>query len=133
MVSGPPPPQNYFQLPILAQPGVRRPGQITSGTFPFFAAVYLPAGFRPVALTAEYLEVVVLAVVGAAAIVDVVDFKGCRCGVMVSAVGAGVCVAVEYAASGCGGYVLGGVCPGHRSPFFVPCSGREPAACISGG
>lgn len=37
---------------------------------------------------------------------------------MVSAVSAGVCVAVEYAAPGRGGYVLGGVIPSHCSPIL---------------
>ena len=74
------------------------------------------------ALTAECLEVVVLAVVGAAAIVDVVDFKGCRCGVMVAAAGAGVCVAVEYSMSGCGGYMFGSVVPSHRVPPVFLCA-----------
>lgn len=64
------------------------------------------------------MEVVVLVVVWAAAIVYVVDFKSCSCEVVVPAVDAGVCVAIEYAASGCGGYVLGGVCPDHHSPVL---------------
>ena len=45
-----------------------------AGTFAFFTPLHLPLGFHPVALAAECLEVVVLVVVGAAAIVDVVDF-----------------------------------------------------------
>lgn len=113
---------------------MRRPGQIAAGTFPFFTPLHLPLGFRTVAWAAECLKVDIQAVGGTAAIVYVVDFKSCSCEVVVPAVDAGVCVAVEYAASGCGGYVLGGVCPDHHSPFFfVPCSGHESVACISGG
>lgn len=108
---------------------MRRPGQIAAGTFPFFTPLHLPLGFRTVAWAAECLKVDVQAVGGTAAIVYVVDFKSCSCEVVVPAVDAGVSVAVEYTASGCGGYVLGGVCPDHHSPFFVPCSSRELVAC----
>lgn len=97
---------------------MRRPGQIAAGTFPFFTPLHLPLGFRTVAWAAECLKVDVQAVGGAAAIVYVVDFKSCSCEVVVPAVDAGVCVAIEYAASGCGGYVLGGVCPDHHSPVL---------------
>ena len=70
-----------------------------------------------------------MVIVGAAFVVDVVDFQALGAATL----GALVAVAVEYAASGCGGYVLGGVCPDHHSPFFfVPCSSRELAACASG-
>lgn len=73
-VSGPPPPRNYFQSLILAQPGVRRPGQVTAGAFAFFTPLCFLLGFGAVALAAECLEVGVLVVGGAAAVVDVVDF-----------------------------------------------------------
>lgn len=113
---------------------MRRPGQIAAGTFPFFTPLHLPLGFRTVAWAAECLKVGVQTVDGTAAVIYVVDFECCSCGVVVPTLGALVAVAVEYAASGCGGYVLGGVCPDHHSPFFfVPCSSRELAACISGG
>lgn len=92
-----------------------------AGTFAFFTPLHLPLGFRTVAWAAECLKVDVQAVGGTAAIVYVVDFKSCSCEVVVPAVDAGVCVAVEYAASGCGGYVLGGVCPDHHSPFLSLC------------
>lgn len=67
------------------------------------------------------MKVDVQAVGGAATVVYVVDFECCSCEVVVPAVDAGVCVAVEYAASGCGGYVLGGVCPDHHSPLCSLC------------
>ena len=112
---------------------MRCPRKIPAGAFAFFTPLHLPLGFRTVAWAAERLKVDVQAVGGTAAIVYVVDFECCSCGVVVPTLGALVAVAVKYAASGCGGYVLGGVCPDHHSPFFfVPCSGREPAACASG-
>ena len=113
---------------------MRRPGQVTAGAFAFFTPLCFLLGFGAVAWAAECLKVGVQAVGGTAAIVYVVDFKSCSCEVVVAAVGAGVCVSVEYAASGCGGYVFGGVVPSHFPPpgLFVPCSGREPAACASG-
>lgn len=98
---------------------MRRPGQIAAGTFLFFTPLHLPLGFRTVAWAAECLKVGVQAVGGAATVVYVVDFECCSCGVVVPTLGALVAVAVEYAASGCGGYVLGGVCPDHHSPFVL--------------
>lgn len=93
---------------------MRRPGQIAAGTFPFFTPLHFPLGFCAVAWAAEHLEVRVAVIVGAACVVDVVDFQALRA----AALGALVTVAVEYAAPGRDGYMLGGVCPGHRSPVL---------------
>lgn len=98
---------------------MRRPGQIAAGAFEFFTPLCFFLGFGAVALAAECLKVGVQAVGGTAAIVYVVDFKSCSCGVVVAAFGAGVCVSVEYAASGCGGYVFGGVVPSHYPHPFL--------------
>lgn len=105
---------------------------MTAGPFLFFAPLNLPLGFGAVALAAECLEVGVFVVVGAALVVDVVYVEGAVCG---AACGALVAVSVEYAAPGCGGDVFRGVVPSHchLRLFFVPRSGREPAACVSGG
>lgn len=67
-------------------------------------------GFGLVAGFAECLEVGVGVVVGSALVVDVVDFEWCLC---CAAVLACVVVAFEYAVSGVGVDVFGGVGPGH--------------------
>lgn len=87
-----------------------------AGAFAFFAAVYFAAGFCPVAVLAEDLEVCVFVVVGAALVVDVVYVEGAVCG---AACGALVAVSVEYAAPGCGGDVFRGVVPSHCHLRFL--------------
>ena len=92
-----------------------------------FAGFACGLGF--VTLRAEHLEVLVVVVVGAALVVDVVDLQVLG----TTALNALIPIAFEDSFTCGGGDVGFGVCPGHRSPFFVPCSGHEPVACISGG
>lgn len=66
-----------------------------------------------VACGAECLQVGVVVVVGSSGVVDVVNFEVVGVGVVVSAVLAGVVVAVEDCVSGCGGDVFCVVVPGH--------------------
>ena len=92
-------------------------------------------GFLPVVLWAEPLDVV--GGVGSALTVwgDVVEFEVAGCGAVWMVAGVWQVVfgpGLEFVVAGCS--VAVGVCPCHCAClllFFVPCSGREPAACAS--
>ena len=85
-------------------------------------------GFCFVALRAEDLKVLVAVVVGAALVVDVVDFQALGA----AALGAFVAVTCEYSFTCSGGDVCGVTVSPHCSPpsFFVPYSSRELVACV---
>lgn len=89
------------------------------------ASLFFRFGFLPVAGAAEGLFVGVEVVVGAACVVDVVDFEWA---LGVAAVHALVAVAFEDAVSG-GGGVVSSVSPGHRIRLGVRGGFRVVGCC----
>ena len=98
-------------------PAARSPGLPATLLFRF--------GLSPVASATQCLLVGVEVVVGAACVVDVVDFKRA---LRVAAVHAAVAVALQDAEPG-GGAVVSSVTPGHRIRPKVRAGSREVGCC----